>query len=599
MLRASGVLVSLLLATVMVLMPWGQSIDVRLLDWQFGVLRQLAPRALKAEVVIVGFDEASTDVLREPLTLWHAHLGKFLQAAASAGASVVGLDVVLPERSFDALVPGNDRALLTGILTARRSTPVILAATVDPAGVTRPIHPPFVAAAGPDAVGYALLSVDADGAVRRFDEHIAIEGAAVPTLAGQMARRLGRPVNAGWIDFAAGEPFRFVALQDVLVWAEAGNPAQLQRVFAGKAVLLGSVLKYEDRHRAAVNLVGWDTLAPNAPGVLLHAQVVRNLLNAGLVQAVPVPLTWVLTLMAMLLWWWALRPAVALALALALVVGGLLASTLALHQGVFLPMASVLLAATASIALRQAVQTAVQLRERMRLRRAFEGYVSPPILQEILSGKLNPTLGGERRYACVMFSDIRGYTTRSEHASPEQTIGFLNSYFESTVPIIHAHGGTVVSFMGDGIMAVFGVPNTLPDPCVAGFEAAVAMLANRDRINAELLARGEAPLQIGIGLHAGEGVAGHIGAAARHEYSVIGDVTNVAARLEGLTKDVGYSLVCSSVVANRVGAHAGLEFLGARAIKGHSPVEIHGFDAVGQAAAATPPPPAVPALPSA
>ena len=589
----------MLLATVMLLTPWGRSIDARLLDWQFGVLRQLAPRALKAEVVIVGFDEASTDVLREPLTLWHAHLGKFLQAAAGAGATVVGLDVVLPDRSFDALAPGNDRALLTGILTARRSTPVVLAATVDPAGVTRPIHPPFVAAAGPDAVGYALLSVDADGAVRRFDEHIAFEGDAVPTLAGQMARRLGQPVNSGWIDFAAGEPFRFVALQDVLVWADAGNTAHLKRVFAGKPVLLGSVLKYEDRHLAAVNLVGWDALATNIPGVLLHAQALRNLLNAGLVQAAPAPLTWLLIVAATLLWWWALRPALALGLLLALVLGGLLASTLALHQGVFLPMASVLLAATASIALRQAVQTALQLRERMRLRRAFEGYVSPSILREILAGKLNPTLGGERRFACVMFSDIRGYTTRSEHASPEQTIGFLNSYFERTVPIIHAHGGTVVSLMGDGIMAVFGVPNTLPDPCIAGFEAALAMLANRDRLNAELLARGEVPLQIGIGLHAGEGVAGHIGAAARHEYSVIGDVTNVAARLEGLTKDVGYSLVCSSVVAKRVGARPGLEFLGLRAIKGHSPVEIHGFDAVHQAASTTPPPPATPAPPSA
>ena len=90
----------------------------------------------------------------------------------------------------------------------------------------------------------------------------------------------------------------------------------------------------------------------------------------------------------------------------------------------------------------------------------------------------------------------------------------------------------------------------------------------------QLVAGGEPPFQIGIGLHAGEGVAGHIGAASRHEYSVIGDVTNVAARLEGMTKDVGYPLVCSRVVVDQLPGQAGLVALGSRELKGHSPVEV-------------------------
>ena len=74
---------------------------------------------------------------------------KFLQAVAKSGAAAVGLDIVLPDRSFDAIVPGYDRQLLAGILTARRTTPLVLALTVDPSGTTRPIYPAFVAAAGP------------------------------------------------------------------------------------------------------------------------------------------------------------------------------------------------------------------------------------------------------------------------------------------------------------------------------------------------------------------------------------------------------------------------------------------------------------------
>jgi adenylate cyclase len=208
----------------------------------------------------------------------------------------------------------------------------------------------------------------------------------------------------------------------------------------------------------------------------------------------------------------------------------------------------------------------------------FGGYVSPPIMREILAGNLKPTLGGSKQFACVLFSDIRGYTTRSERMTPEETIAFLNNYFDRIVPIIHDHGGTVVSFMGDGIMAVFGVPQPLENPCRAAFDATRAMLESLRQLNAALTEKGETPLEIGVGLHAGEGVAGHIGASIRHEYSVIGDVTNVASRLEGVTKEVGYHLVCSGIVAAQVGVDAGLVSLGARPIKGHSAVEIYGYD---------------------
>jgi adenylate cyclase len=235
---------------------------------------------------------------------------------------------------------------------------------------------------------------------------------------------------------------------------------------------------------------------------------------------------------------------------------------------------------------RQGFETALGLRERRRLRQAFDGYVSPAVMREILAGTLNPTLGGVKQFACVLFSDIRGYTSRSEHRSPEHTIAFLNSYFERIVPIIHEHGGIVISFMGDGIMAAFGVPKPLPNPCMAAYETARAMLEHLRLLNAELAAGGEAPLQIGVGLHAGEGVAGHIGAATRHEYAVIGDVTNVASRLEGVTKEVGYHLVCSRAVVDRLADRGNLVPLGARAIKGHSPVEIFGYDRVEQAAGA-------------
>ena len=584
MMRVGAVLLLMLLAAGLGSTPWVGALERMLQDAQFNALRKFAPRPVTNDVVVVGFDERTTGVLHEPLALWHPHLGRFLQAAARGGAAVIGLDVVLPERSYEQLVPGHDRQLLTGIVTARRTTPIVLALTVDPAGATRPLYPAFMAAAGKDAAGYALLPVDSDGVVRRFDERIGVDNGTVATLVGQMARHLGRPVvTHGLIDYAVGGAFDFIPLQDVLEWHDSTDTASLERAFRGKAVVLGSVMKFEDRLKAPVNLVAWDPDAVDAPGVLVQAQALRNLLNDGLVRPVAGWIPLVLALAAALLW--LVVPSAARVLALVAAAWALCvaASTLALANGFDLPVANAMLVTLVSVGGRQALETVLNLRERRRLRRAFDGYVSPVVMREILAGTLNPALGGVKQFGCVLFSDIRGYTTRSERMTPEQTIAFLNRYFERIVPIIHDHGGTVISFMGDGIMAVFGVPQALPNPCAAAFDATRDILAYLRELNLELAQNGELPLDIGVGLHAGEGVAGHIGAAARHDYSLIGDVTNVASRLEGVTKEVGYHLVCSRAVADRLPTRDALVPLGSRAIKGHSAVEIFGYDRIAAA----------------
>ncbi|HRJ79734.1 MAG TPA: CHASE2 domain-containing protein, partial [Planctomycetota bacterium] len=201
MLRIGGAIFFVLFAAVLSYFEVVAPLDLKLLDTQFKLVRSVAPKPVRHDVVIVGIDEETTRVLREPMTLWHAHLGRFLQATSIGGARVIGLDVVLPDRSYDAILPGSDRSLLAGILIAKRSSALVLARTVEPSGITRTIHPPFVTAAGDDALGYALLPVDYDGRIRRFDERIEWDGDAVPTLAGQMARRMERPVEAGLIDY--------------------------------------------------------------------------------------------------------------------------------------------------------------------------------------------------------------------------------------------------------------------------------------------------------------------------------------------------------------------------------------------------------------
>jgi class 3 adenylate cyclase len=198
-------------------------------------------------------------------------------------------------------------------------------------------------------------------------------------------------------------------------------------------------------------------------------------------------------------------------------------------------------------------------------------------MKEILAGRIQPDLTGVRRFVCVMFADIRGYTTRTQDMRPEEVIRFLNRYFERVVALVHAHGGTVVSFMGDGIMVAFGTPQPLGNPCQAAFDTAVEMLAFVAELSARLAAEGAAPIDIGIGLNAGEALCGHIGSPERHEYSAIGDVTNVASRLQTLTKEHGYRILVSKAVAELL-ERKDLAPLGAVPVKGHAPVEVFGYE---------------------
>src|SRR5437764_5701889 len=160
---------------------------------------------------------------------------------------------------------------------------------------------------------------------------------------------------------------------------------------------------------------------------------------------------------------------------------------------------------------------------------------------------------------------------------PELVVDLLNRYFAEVTESIHSAGGTVDKFLGDGIMAFFGAPQRLDNPCGPAFRAARDMLERVSRLNATLAHQGEAPIAIGIALHVGDAVVGNIGSRTRHNYTAIGDTVNVASRLERLTVEVGRPLVCSTDVFERLEDPTGFVKLGPRPIKGHRPVEIYGW----------------------
>ena len=560
---------------------WGARLPMEgpLLDAAQRLIRAQWPQAAKTPVVVIGIDEHALDHFPEPYALWHVHLGRLLQGLASAQPRAIGLDIVLPMRSFDGLVPGYDKQLMSGLLAARRQAPVVLGVTVDAGGQERPIYAPFVSVAGgSQALGYALLPRDADGQVRRFESLTSLGGEAAPTLVGRLAQSWGLGDDAGWINPRLQVVNRYVPVEWVLERIEQGDIASLAQVFRDRAVLVGSVLRYEDRMPFAVNLAPWESdNHRQVPGVLVHAQALGSLLNGGLIHEAN--LMWrVLTVLALVaLWWWPMTSWRLAAMLVLLAAGSYAAGLALLCAGLYMPLLPLLLAVLLGMGGRALFESVLKLHERQRLRRIFSGYVSPAVMQDILAGRLGSGLGGEERDVCVMFADVRGFTAFSETTPPAEVVALLNRYHALVADAIHAEGGTLNSIMGDGIMAIFGAPQTYANPVKPAFAAARRMLVALAPFNDELRAQGLPPISIGIGLNHGPAIVGHFGSEARHDYSAIGDTTNVASRLEGMTKALGYPLVCSASVAAALAPEVRLDPLGEQAIKGHTAIPVFGW----------------------
>jgi class 3 adenylate cyclase len=250
---------------------------------------------------------------------------------------------------------------------------------------------------------------------------------------------------------------------------------------------------------------------------------------------------------------------------------------MALWHGLYLPTGSLLAVAVLAFAARMGWESMRHYREKQLLRSAFAGHVSPQVLRAILRGRLQPDADGERCRVTILFADIRGFTSRSEKSTPEQMIELLNRYYAEVSAAIHNHGGAIDKFIGDGLMATFGVPQPLPAAERNALEAAQDMLVRLARLNGELQAQGVEPLEIGIGIHSGEVLAGYVGTRRRRDFTVIGDPVNTASRLEAMSKTLAYPVICSNEVAAAVGFAGGMVDLGLQPVKGRADVHVWGW----------------------
>jgi adenylate cyclase len=202
------------------------------------------------------------------------------------------------------------------------------------------------------------------------------------------------------------------------------------------------------------------------------------------------------------------------------------------------------------------------------LKGALSQYLSPDVMEEVVRDPGAIKLGGEKREMTVLFSDIRGFTTISESLEPEKVVQILNVYLTRMTDIVFRHQGTVDKYMGDAIMAFWGAPKAQPDHARLACQAALEMMQELDRLNAEFERESIPRLNIGIGLNTGFMAVGNMGSARRFDYTVMGDSVNLASRLEALNKEYGTNVIVAETTLAEAGREMRTRFLDLVAVKG-------------------------------
>ncbi|HEY0590327.1 MAG TPA: adenylate/guanylate cyclase domain-containing protein, partial [Thermoanaerobaculia bacterium] len=560
-------------------------------------------------------------------------MARAVEEAAHGGARAVAFDVLFAEENL------NDPAGERRFAAAMESMPVILGAQtggirraaeqappawrrsvwrvegappLDPEPLTPP-HPLFATA---DAIGTMQLYVEERATVaRRYRTLVPIaDGSWIPSLALATAAAVrSLPHEAAWVRRTGDDGLRIGPLDipvddngtfairwhgsyeeeapvgyqlvdfDRLVAASlqreespqvAGDlDAQLRKLFEGKTVIVGYTA-------AGLLDLKATPLSSTSPGVEIHANALDNLLRGDFNRGADPRVVLLLVVLS-----GALFGALAASIHSQAATAGLLvlfagawlaASPLLLRRGIAAAAVGPAIAIAATWGTITAVRFIAEQKRSSLLKGTFGRYVSPQVLHYLLENPDKVQLGGERRDLTVLFSDIRGFTSISEAAEPEEVVEMLNEYLTRMVEILLSHGGTLDKFIGDAVMGFWNAPTEVADHPRRAVLCAIEMIEETARLREQWEKEGKASIRIGIGINTGEAVVGNIGSSRVFSYTVIGDTVNLASRLEGKNKDYGTEVIVSESTMLRMGDDIPAFYLDEVRVKGKNlPVKIY------------------------
>jgi adenylate cyclase len=489
------------------------------------------------DMILVAIDDDT--FTRPPKPQWpfdrrdHADVIRNLN---NAGARVIAYDVQFTEDS------ANERAdAILNEEVAKAGRKLVLATTeVRSDGSTEILAGDEKLREAGVTPSFSAFPGDSDSKIRRMRSDrfgLVSFDIAVARIASGRDVRAPSEIDDNWIDFP-GPPGTQRAISFVDVKNNDFDPALVR----GKIVVVGATSNVlQDRHGTSASR--GELMA----GPEIHMAGIQTALEGFPLRSGP---EWLNVLAVILLSLLAPIAGLRLRVVPALLIGAggiavLLVGSQVLfeRQGVINHVAYPFIAGVLAMLVTGIVHALTTALEREQTRDAFARFVPESVVDQVLADAEGVRLGGVRGEATVMFSDLRGFTSFSETLEPERVIESLNRYLTEMSEAILDHGGTLVAYMGDGIMAVFGAPLKQEDHADRALEAARDMLSRMDGFNGWLREQGlHDGFKMGIGLNSGPVMSGNVGSERRLEYTALGDTTNTAARLEGMTKGTPHQL---------------------------------------------------------
>lgn len=500
---------------------------------------------------------------------------RFATALSEAGNVILGL--VDAEEMPDALnaTPAVDLPALPGIpsstrLPQRMGTPRGSIAPLTMAALRQAsVHVPY----------------DGDAVVRRYGYAANAGLSHAPSLAlaaVQVAEKeRAAEIGARLLKMDGGAPLlRWVNVDKVrrirlldLFEAEADN-ATLKEALKDRIVMVGvSALGASDRRATP--------LRSHLPGTYVHVVAATNLLaNDHIVASGPLTralgmLGVLLCLIVALLGTRLRNGAAVTGMSLGAMAIWAVVAVVALLEGRLLPMVPVWAGVLVPTVVELATRTNHAEAARQRIRDAFSMYLAPAVVEELVADPDSLRLGGQRREITALFSDVAGFTTISEQLDPAQLTDLLNAYLSEMTDIVLQEGGTIDKYIGDAIVAMFGAPLSQPDHAARACRAAIRCAQRLDELRDKWVAEGWPEIHARIGVNSGVAVVGNMGSEKRFDYTMLGDMVNLAARLEGTNKVYGTDVMVGESTAALVQGQIALRELDRVAVKGkNEPVSV-------------------------
>lgn len=372
-----------------------------------------------------------------------------------------------------------------------------------------------------------------------------------------------------WVRYRLDRPELYLSANAIL--ANPEDPA-LGALIQGHIVLVGtSAAGMFDVHQTS--------LGETVPGVSIHAQMIEQILTGEMLKRSDV--TAALELICFILLGIIVTAVMSSLGAVASFVAGGVAAFFVLgtswlvfqNQLVLFDVTFPLLGGMANFGLLAGYQFLAAEREKLAIRKVFSHYVAPEILDEMESSGLKLQLGGEAQEITVMFSDIRGFTPLSESVSATDLVRLLNALFSEIGDQILAERGTIDKFIGDAVMAFWNAPLPVRNHQLRAARAALRMRQALVRFNSSPIMRHHPAIELATGCASGIACVGNIGSRQRFNYTVIGDVVNVASRIEQSCRHVHYDILVSSAVHGAVCSELALLEAGFVDLKGRSELE--------------------------